>query len=88
MKSVERRKALRTYSLLFIVNIIIFASGCDAPPSTTESPSKYVLSSGKINNFYVLSSDLDDAKKPRYIKYLFTGQLQINTQSYIRKWDS
>ena len=78
MKSVRNRKIFNRLSLLLVFVLTIFTPGCGVSSSQGDGAGQYVLTPGKVDNFYVLSSDLDDARKPHNIRYLFTGTLQNN----------
>lgn len=83
MKSVRKGDAIAYVSLLLIVTATIFTPGCRTPSSQgaeEDGAGQYFLKPGKVDNFYVLSSDLDDRKRPRYITYVFAGQLRNNTE--------
>ncbi|HEY4291237.1 MAG TPA: hypothetical protein VGN00_29250 [Puia sp.] len=81
MKSVQGQQAFYAPSLLLVTVVTIVISGCGASSSQPAATNQFTLKPGKVDNFYVLCSSLDDAKKPRYIKYLFTGTLQNNTNN-------
>ncbi|MBN8856562.1 MAG: hypothetical protein BGO55_24075 [Sphingobacteriales bacterium 50-39] len=78
MKSAQRRLAFYALSLLLIAILTTVMPGCGASSSQGTS-NQYTITPGRVNNFYVVSSDLDPARKPRYIEYLFTGTIKNNT---------
>jgi hypothetical protein len=79
MKSVEGQLGVYSLSLLLIAVLTIVIPGCGASSSQKGESDQYTITPGRINRFYVVSSDLDPARKPRYIEYLFTGMIRNNT---------
>ncbi len=79
MKSVQRQLTFYSIALLLIAVLTIVIPGCGASSSQKDKSNQYAITSGRINDFYVVSSDLDPTRKPRYIKYLFTGKIKNNT---------
>jgi hypothetical protein len=81
MKSAQRQLAFYVLFLSLIATLITAIPGCGAPSSQKGTSDQYTITHGRVNNFYVVSSDLDPAKKPRYIRYLFTGTIRNNTKN-------
>lgn len=79
MKLTRNQNAINSIYLTLIIAMFVIIPSCKAPSSQKEKSDQYMITPGRVNDFYVVSSDLDPARKPRYITYLFTGRIKNNT---------
>ncbi|WP_291914882.1 hypothetical protein [Chitinophaga sp. CB10] len=80
MQKIDLRTFITVSSML--LSVVIFFFGCEATSSEVESKD-FSLLSQKADDFFVLTSSLDDKKQPRTIIYLFSGRIQNNTPNII-----